>query len=214
VTEPGGTIWLSVPEAARRLGISERAVRKRIDAGTLRAERDGGGPWRVEVGTADAVPESAPGGTRGGTQEATAAEPIEAAYQVAGDGQPGAVLVPLQTMVEELRGLADQLADLARRNEGLALEVGTLRERVAGHEGQLAAKDETIITQQEAIAELRRRAEVAEAELSRQRDDVQPVAQAEGEQPPAYVSTFREGPEGLWRRLGRWWRGAGREGGA
>jgi chromosome segregation ATPase len=83
-------------------------------------------------------------------------EPIEAAYQVAGDAQPSAVLVPLQTMVEELRGLADQLAELARRNEGLALEVGTLRERVAGHEGQLAAKDET-------IAELRRQAGLAEA---------------------------------------------------
>lgn len=59
-------------------------------------------------------------------------------------------------MVEELRGLADQLADLARRNEGLALEVGQLRERTAG--------------QAETIAELRRRAEVAEEERAQARE--------------------------------------------
>jgi excisionase family DNA binding protein len=32
---------VSVPQAARRLGISERAVRKQIQTGKLRAERDG-----------------------------------------------------------------------------------------------------------------------------------------------------------------------------
>ncbi len=90
----------------------------------------------------------------------TYSEPIEAAYRVAGEGVAEIALVPLATMVEELRGLADQLAELARRNEGLALEVGQLRERQVGHEGQLAAKDETIV-------ELRRRAEQAEAERDR-----------------------------------------------
>ncbi len=74
MAEPGGTAWLSVPQAARHLGISERAVRKRIAAHTLPAERDGSGPWRVRVGTGEgAVPEppevgttapdAAPGGT-------------------------------------------------------------------------------------------------------------------------------------------------------
>jgi len=73
-------------------------------------------------------------------------------------------------MVEELRGLADHLAELARRNEGLAMEVGALRERQAGHDAQLAvkdaaliAKDETIMAKDELITdlrtELRRRAE-------------------------------------------------------
>jgi len=58
MTEPGGTVWLSVPQAARHLGISERAVRKRIAAQSLPAQRDGGGPWRVRVGTTGAaVPE-------------------------------------------------------------------------------------------------------------------------------------------------------------
>jgi hypothetical protein len=64
MTEPGGTAWLSVPQAARHLGISERAVRKRIAAQTLPAQRDGGGPWRVRVGTTGAaVPEPPKVGT-------------------------------------------------------------------------------------------------------------------------------------------------------
>jgi excisionase family DNA binding protein len=74
MTEPGGTAWLSVPQAARHLGISERAVRKRIAAQTLPAQRDGGGPWRVRVRTTGAAvpeppevgttaPDAAPGGT-------------------------------------------------------------------------------------------------------------------------------------------------------
>lgn len=64
VTEPGGTVWLSVPQAARHLGISERAVRKRIAVHALSAQRDGRGPWRVRVGTGDeAVPEPPKVGT-------------------------------------------------------------------------------------------------------------------------------------------------------
>jgi len=64
MTEPGGTAWLSVPQAARHLGISERAVRKRIAAHSLSAQRDGGGPWRVRVGTTGAaVPEPPKSGT-------------------------------------------------------------------------------------------------------------------------------------------------------
>jgi hypothetical protein len=64
MTEPGGTVWLSVPEAARHLGISERAVRKRIAVQTLPAQRDGRGPWRVWIGTdGAAVPEPPEVGT-------------------------------------------------------------------------------------------------------------------------------------------------------
>jgi len=160
-------MWLSVPEAARHLGISERAVRKRIVANTLVAEREGVGPWRVRVDTA-AAPRggttSGPGAVPDGPGGGPGTEPIEAAYRVAGEAAAEIALVPLATMVEELRGLADQLAELARRNEGLALEVGTLRERQVGHEGQLAAKDAALAAHAATIAELRRRAEVAEVE--------------------------------------------------
>ena len=72
-----GTARYSVPEAARALGISERAVRKRITAGTLDAEKDGTA-WAVFLptgtraepgtvpavpGTAGAAPSAAPRGT-------------------------------------------------------------------------------------------------------------------------------------------------------
>ena len=41
-------------------------------------------------------------------------------------------------MVEELRGLADELGEMARRNEVLAVEVGTLRERTAAQAETIA----------------------------------------------------------------------------
>jgi regulator of replication initiation timing len=140
----------------------------------------------------------------------TDTEPIEAAYRVAGGAAAEVALVPLATMVEELRGLADQLAELARRNESLALEVGTLRERQAGQEMQIAARDQTISTQAEAmasqaavIAELRRRAETAEAERDRLA-----AAQAAPDAPGATETLTPDNPHlgpaaGLWARVRR-----------
>lgn len=138
-------------------------------------------------------------------------------YRVAGGVAAEVALVPLATMVEELRGLADQLAELARRNEALALEVGTLRERQAGHEAQLLAKDETIVAQRVALTsteqalavdalaldEMRRRAEAAEAELTHRREEdrarviASPDTAPVGSAPPAEE---RASP-GWWARL-------------
>ncbi len=51
-----GTVRYSVPEVARALGISERAVRKRITAGTLEAHKEGNA-WVVLLpATMEAVP--------------------------------------------------------------------------------------------------------------------------------------------------------------
>jgi excisionase family DNA binding protein len=65
-----GTERYSVPQAARKLGISERAIRKRIKAGTLTAEREGRHwvvwlPSEPESGTstADSGTSAEPGGT-------------------------------------------------------------------------------------------------------------------------------------------------------
>jgi excisionase family DNA binding protein len=70
MAEPGGTVWLSVAEAARHLGLSERAVRKRIAVHSLPAQRDGRGPWRVRIGTdGAAVPEPPKVGTTAPTTE-------------------------------------------------------------------------------------------------------------------------------------------------
>ncbi len=62
-----GRVGVSVPCAARVLGISERAVRKRIGTRTLDADQaHPGGPWTVYL-PAGAVPPGEGGGTGGGT---------------------------------------------------------------------------------------------------------------------------------------------------
>jgi hypothetical protein len=221
---PGGR-WLTVAEVAELIGMSERSARDWIkrhalplnDARPLRVEERAVREQLAHEHRTLRRPPEVPGEVPGGKPEAFggATEPIEAAYRVIGESAVEVALVPLATMVEELRGLADQLAELARRNETLALEVGTLRERQAGHEGQLGAKDETIATQRAAlatkdqalaadtlaIAELRRRAEQAAAERDR-------LAAAQAAQDGAGATeTVEESPAGVWSRLGRWWRG-------
>ncbi len=74
---PPGTARHSVPEAARALGISERAVRKRITAGTLAAEKDGHA-WVVflPAGTGAApTAEPEPGGGPGAAPDRRQAAP-------------------------------------------------------------------------------------------------------------------------------------------
>ncbi len=100
-----------------------------------------------------------------------------AVYRVAGEATAEIALVPLTTMVEELRGLAGQIADLARHNEALALEVGMLRERAAGHAARAAATEATIATKDQALAadvlvgaDLRRTAAQVEAAVARRRE--------------------------------------------
>lgn len=197
--EVPGSRWLTMPAIGALLGMSERAARDFVRRHDLPVH--GSRPMRVseqavlaqmaaEERVARKSPEAppeAPGST----------EPIEATYRVAGEGAAVA-LVPLATMVEELRGLVTQLNDMARRNEALALEVGQSRERQGGQAAQLTAQGET-------IAELRRRAEVAEAERDRLA-----AAQAAPEVPgaPEAPAEAREPAPGAWGRLRRWWRDA------
>ena len=217
---PGGR-RLTVTEVGRLLGTSERSAREWVKRHSLPQTESR--PVRVaerEVldhmireGRIPRRLSEALGGVSGGTAEdfggraevpGAASEPIEAAYQVAGDAAPMA-LVPLATMVEELRGLADQLADLARRNEGLALEIGQLRERGVGHEARLAAKDAALGAKDETIAELRRRAEAAERERDESRAQASPAPPSEA--PTILVMT--EPPEAqrpaetFWQRVRR-----------
>jgi excisionase family DNA binding protein len=100
--EPGGTRRLvSVATAAAVLGISERAVRKRIAAGRLAAIRDGN-RWLVDLPT-ELVPEPVPRGSSSATFR-----------------------VPVQrgTTPESLAPLLTELSELRQRNEELAGQVG------------------------------------------------------------------------------------------
>ena len=90
VTDRGRT-WCSIAEAARLLGISERAVRKRIDAGRLETRREANGN---RVRTRVAVPSPGPG----------------AVPDAATGAAPGAVLD-----AAEVRDLMVQLARLEER---------------------------------------------------------------------------------------------------
>lgn len=203
--DPGGR-WLTVSEVAELIGMSARSARDWIkrhalpinDARPLRVSESA---VREQLAREHREPRRLPevlGEVPGGKAEAFGGtgEPIEAAYRVATSAATEVVLVPLATMVEELRGLADQLAELARRNEGLALEVGQLRERQGGQAAQLTAKDET-------IAELRRRAEQSEAERDRLT-----AAQAAPAAPGATEAPTPDNPSsapsaGFWARVRR-----------
>jgi hypothetical protein len=142
---------VAVPVAARALGISERAVRKRIAAGTLHGEPFGRS-FRVWL-PADA-PEPGPGpGPLRGPEPGRGPEPIEATFRV----------TPAEIERAVSRTSAQYMGDLRT----MLAEVGKV------YEGQLAAKDRTIGTQAdtlalqaETIAALRHRAESAESALA------------------------------------------------
>ena len=182
-----GTILCSVPEAARLLGISERAVRKRLTTGTLQGEQEGvHGPWTVHLPPellAGGTTIAEGGGTGGGTGTASGAvpspaptepgvvpetEPLEARYRVTPAEIEQAVS---RTSAQYMGDLRTMLAEVGKVYEG----------RIAATEAQIAAQQETIAElrrqrdedrarededrarEREALAELRRRTEAAEA---------------------------------------------------
>ena len=194
-----------IAEAARLLGLSQEAVRKRLQRATLAGYKQDD-HWYVlldEQDTAAGRPDD--GRTVAGRQDTprdeppTAPDPIEAAYRV--------TPADVERAVE--RTGARYLADM----ETILARVGRV------YEGQLAAKDET-------IAELRRRAEAAEAErlAAEEERDALRLQLAEATVPPVVVVAGQEAAEvptardttpaayrpaqGLWQRLRRTLRGS------
>lgn len=107
---PVGTARYSVPQAARRLGISERAVRKRIEADSLLAVREGRS-WVV-------ILEEPASGT------STAAPPVPAAPAASRavideDVAEPAALDAARTAGVDLTPLVNLVAELAKRNAEL-----------------------------------------------------------------------------------------------
>jgi hypothetical protein len=182
---PGGTtegeIRCSVPQAARLLGISERAVRKRIEAGTLAAERHPRG-WEV------ILPPGVSGGTVGGTSPEPS-EPLEAEYRVTG------------AAIEQA---------ITRTAAQYAGDMRTIFERVeALYRGQLEAKDETIAelrrraeeAERERV-ELRRWAEILQAERDQLRSAQDaPQASPAGTSGADDADDAWDDSQPLWRRL-------------
>jgi hypothetical protein len=110
-----GTARYSVPETARLLGISERAVRKRITAGALDAHKEGTA-WVVLLpATTEAVP--------------------------AAPAAPGAVPKAAPeggTTTVDVAPLAELLADVTRRNEELSAAAALWQYRAMQAEERLA----------------------------------------------------------------------------
>jgi len=179
----------TVPEVARLLGISERGVRDRITRGTLQAEREGT-RWMVllpaerlasppeddAVGGGSPRGSGAVSGTVGGGSGALTT-PAVAEQAIARTGQQ--YTADLRTMLAELREV---------------------------YAGQIAAKDEALAAQAETIAELHRRAEVAEMEVARRRAERE-VAQTVHAATSATVAptVTQDDTPSVWGRIRRWW---------
>jgi len=134
---------------------------------------------RGNIGATPGVtPETAPG------QAGNPSKPIEAAYRV----------TPAEIEQAVSRTSAQYMGDLRT----MLAEVGKV------YEGQLAAKEQVITTQGETIAELRRRAEVAEAALSQQRR-AEEAAQAARAVPGVQEAPGggQEADPGVWARVRR-----------
>jgi excisionase family DNA binding protein len=218
-----GTI--PIAEAAELLGLSQEAVRKRIQRGSLAGMKEGG-HWFVLLDRQDV---RTSGRQDDGRTQRQDASPIPAAYQV----------TPAEVEQAIERTGARYVADFAALYDRISAEVGRL------YEGQLAAKDETLAAKDEAIDELRRRAELAEerasneraeraalvaaknqtiAELQHRADLAEQEAVALRERvlvpvvalgatlgaPSTPEASASPAPaDGLRARLGRWWRGKG-----
>ncbi len=178
-------------EASLSLGLSPEAARKRLQRGTLEGYKVDN-QWYVVLPRQDA-----PSGHVAGRQDADRPTPV----------QP-----PPVTPAEVARAIeataARYITDFAGLYDRISADVG------ARYQAEIAAKDETIAVQAEAIAELRRRAEMAEplstrleAESFRQRNNQGPPQSAQ-DGPGALEAPTPDDPggapaAGLWARVRR-----------
>src|SRR5689334_2227253 len=132
--------WCSISEAARRLGVSRRAVHGRIQRGTLTARNDNAGP-RVFIAH--------------GTVPRPSMEPTREPRAPSHDTPHGAVTGESHGTL----AAADALAELQQQLAALGLRAGQA-------EGELKATRETLAAKDALIAELRARVERAEGDVT------------------------------------------------
>ncbi len=178
----------TVPEVARQLGISERAVRLRIETGALSAVRDGRQWWVTLPGLVGAVVggggDGSWSGTGSGSAGGSAAEVVEAAYRVTPAEVERVVERTGAKYVADMRVLFDQVGQL--------------------YEAQLATQAAALTAKDETIAEVRRRAAVAEAERDELRARLDAAAAPVTPEAPTVLiveADRRSLAAALWRRL-------------
>lgn len=104
--------YITVREAAARMGLSERGVRKRLEAGTLAGERTPAG-WRIPA--AAAVPDAGTASRReaGGTSSARRAGTGTAAAPGPGMAPAPVDLAPLAAIIERQAAEVQRLTEAA-----------------------------------------------------------------------------------------------------
>ncbi len=158
---------IPIAEAAARLGLSAEAVRKRLQRGTLHGYKDDDGGWFVLLGELGEVSGRQDTGRTDRQDDGRTSrpdvrtppeEPIEAPYRVT----PAAIEQAVsRTGVQYVGDLRTMLAEVGKVYEG----------QLAAKDAALEAKDQALAADALTIAELRRRAEVAEEEVVRRRSE-------------------------------------------
>ncbi len=199
---------LTVAEAAALLGVEQRTVIKYRQQGKIRGEKQGK-HWHLWLAQTfidttraersgsrsgmDPEQQSARSGTNSGS--------IEAAYRVSPAEIERAIERTGQQYVTDMAALYDRIS--AELGQVYAGQLAAKDETIATQRDALATQAETVAGQRAAIAELRRRAEQAEAEWDRLT-----AAQAAQDGPGSTETLIavEEAAPGVWGRLRRWWR--------
>ncbi|HEU0116137.1 MAG TPA: hypothetical protein VFQ80_15730 [Thermomicrobiales bacterium] len=194
--EAGASGWVSIGKAARALGVSKSAIRKRLDAGTL-AARDDGGSTKVLLPFARPNVASASGET---APDSDGSRSSAVAADAGGESPPNAAN-------DDERRLAALEAPAAGAE--LAAQVAALTERAAQLAARLAEaqaeRDRWLAAAAEAHNDARA-AVAARDEAEREMRLLLARAQFEPALPPGAPSQGDAPPSGSNRRRWRFWR--------
>ena len=199
-TEP-----IPLPLAARLAGVPARTLRNWVSTGKLAAIRGQRG-WLVRLGDIEQI--AAMIGSHAATSGMAAGMAAEVADEVAATVEDDRERAAIAASVTAIAATERQAQGEALIQQIIAPFVAE-QTRLAEALGRVQAERDT---QAETIAELRRRAEVAEAELSRRRDKERAQAAQEGAGAPKGASADAPSPEpstGFWARLRRLFGGGG-----
>jgi len=195
---------LTVAEAAALLGVEPRTVIKYRQQGKIRGEKQGKA-WHLWLAqTFIDTTRAERSGSRSGmdpeqqtARSGTHSESIEAVYRVSPTEIEQAIERTGQKYVTDIAAIYDRVSaelgqvyagQLAAKDETIA----TKEQVIATQREALATKDQALAADALAIAELRRRAEEAEA------------AQ-DGAGTPEMSAEAQAAAPGVWGRLRRWW---------
>lgn len=133
--------WVSTAEAAHLLGLSDRTIRRHIEAGKLKGER-GEGEHALRVWIEGAETEDGAGEPTGEPTDAGGAS-AEAEAGATGQGSDQLPAVPSDAiswvLADHLTELTRANAELVKRIEQLAIENGGYKERIRVYEEQATA---------------------------------------------------------------------------